>query len=118
MKDSHLHRAEAMRVFLILRGDIPRLFIDNQVKEPHQDHGGGSETNSNKITTRRASSPFLNASEPHIQLGESTPFSRKELASRIFAYCNLLLSHPPWRLARYIGWGKARLDIVYTILVH
>jgi hypothetical protein len=30
---------EAMSVFLIFRGDIPRLFIDNQVKEPHQGHG-------------------------------------------------------------------------------
>ena len=39
-EDTHLHRAEAMRVFLILRGDIPRLFIDNQVKEPTRTTGG------------------------------------------------------------------------------
>ena len=39
-EDTHLHRAEAMRVFLIVRGDIPRLFIDNQVKEPTRTTGG------------------------------------------------------------------------------
>jgi hypothetical protein len=57
MKDSHLHRAEAMRVFLILRSDIPRLFIDNQLKEPHQEHGGYLTRRTATKTTRRASSP-------------------------------------------------------------